>query len=369
MRRFLAAVPVLLCLPLAAAEGETVVNLRPAKSDVARRHTQRMIRLDERGRAEIDFPTERGKLLFKFSNGVLRADVNSDGVVDEADGEGTRPRTNKPLAVRVTVGERAFRYPFVVEYAGDGHALLGGFVALRGEFEGHTIELIDKDMNGVFGERGRDVLIDGGDRASAGAWGADPTPLASVQAVGGELYDVEVLEGGMALRLSPYEGERSTLSLRVGETVGDLSLTLCETDKRFYCTASSRGETILAAGEYSITRSMVTIKTGEPGGGDLGALLGAGGIAMLYGYAREGDCVLTVRPGGNTVDAGPPFRLDFDASVSRDKSRFEVTDACLIGAAGERYRADCRTAGEKCTLLCILRSGGKVLSSRKLEYG
>ena len=371
MRSFLVAVPVLLCLPFAAAAGETVVKLRPAKSDVARRRTHRVIRLDKRGRTEIDFPTERGKLLFEFSNGVLRADVNSDGVVDEADGEGVRPGTNKPLAVRVAVGERTFRYPFVVQFAEEDYAVLSAFVALKGEFEGHTVELIDKNMNGVFGERGRDSLVVVDDRAAGPGWAGEPGPFAPVQAIGGELYDVEVLEGGMALHLSPFEGERSTLLLRVGETVSDVSLTLQEAGGRFNCSASSQKKTVLVAGEYVILWCMATLKSEGPEGDGPAAPFGGFGVTpMLSGYLGDRSCTLTVSRGENVIDAGPPFRLDFDASVSgRDKSRFEVTDAYLIGAAGERYKADCRTAGEKCSLQCILRSGGKELSSSKLEYG
>ncbi len=374
MNRLLAAVSVLLCLsPVYAGAGEETVKLRPAKSDAARMQARRFIRLDGKGRAEIDFPTERGKLLFEFSNGVVRADVNSDGVIDEADGEGAPPGTNKPLAVPVSAGARSFRYPLVVQYATKDYVSLGTFIALRGEFEGHTLDLIDRDVNGVFGGLGSDGLVVVGDRATGRGFAGEPSPLAPVQVIGGELYDIKVLDAGTSLRISPFEGEKATLTLRAGENVAGLTLTLQKTDKRFFCTASSGVKMVLAAGEYSVTQSRATVKTGAPERKGLGALFGGssgGGIGMLYGYSREGDCTITVSPGENTVDAGPPFRLDLEATVTGGKEKqYKVTDAYLIGAAGERYRADCRSGDKKGELRCIVRSGGKDLSTCKLEYG
>lgn len=351
---------------------------------------QTHVTLNEEGLGEIAFPTPSGKLLVRLVGGKVVCDANGDGRIDDADGKGVAagrgfgPGT-AALKVRVTVGGRGIDYPLAVLYAQGRHLMLASTAHLAGTFRGARLSLYDTNVNGVFGEIGVDgiKIAEGGRTRAAPGFRAMTVAsgagmLGRVLAIGGELYNAEVVEGGRALRLSPYGGEKATLSLKVDKTVKVAHLTLAHTGGLFFVRAVPGQKLLVPAGTYRIDEARLSLALGEEkrsGSSWLEDLFGDGAVAaqsagMLIGRGGPKAALVTVRPGENELAFGPPLGLEFTAYLWGDeKDRLEIEDPALVGGAGERYRAALYAQKQQSSLKSYVRAGGKEKLLSKLEYG
>jgi hypothetical protein len=129
----------------------------------------------------------------------------------------------------------------------------------------------------------------------------------------------------------------------------------------------ARGSGTLAAGEYRITRSMISWRAKAKPSGLKDALFGGSTQRSLHGYCSADEApILKIVPGQNTLAPGAPFVLDFTEQAWKGtKDFFNVSGVHLTGAAGESYRA----RSEDGEVWCALRSGGRELHRSKLEFG
>lgn len=370
-----------------AAEGATrEVELRlvdNAQPGVTNGYAQ--IRLDAKGEGSTPFANAAGKLLVKFADGKVFCDANGDGAIDAADGEGIdSPRPGRPagappvLRPTVRIAGRDEEYPLTVLYAQQGIVVLGSAAHLEGKLGDSTVELHDANVNGSFTDVGKDVIRvrDAGASVTPSPFGPQGAQLGRVVEIGGELYDIKLMRGGASLRLSPYTGEKATLSVKTGELIGSVTLTLAHKDGLFTCSATSKEATTLPTGEYRITQSRLELAlprkaTRAPSAVEL--LLGGARTspptAMLLAYGDARTPLLTMRAGENELSPGRPFVLAFAAHATGEGGKLEVTDVCLVGALGERYRAQIYGAGFTSKLTVNLCAGGKEKELSKLEYG
>ncbi len=374
--------------PAAAADGRPrEVELRLVRDeDPEARQGMTCVRLDKGGEASIPFANAAGKLLVRFKDGKVFLDANGDGTIDAADGEGVRPpepgaQEGVPPLVEVAakIAGRGEQYPVHVAFATKDFVSLFGKTTLEGKLGDATIRLIDTNVNGSFDEVGRDGILveDGPDSApTLAVYGARSDTLGRVVAIGGKLLNIEVTGGGAALRLTPYAGEKATLVLGKHELVKGVGLVLAHEDGLITCSAASGTKTILPAGRYKVTGSMLALRTPDDATPTAspaemlsdGSLFGQSAI-LLGQRDSKTPLIVTIHPGGNELSPGPPLVLEFGARVFGEaKGQLEVEAPALVGAMGERYQASLSGA-VKSTLTVSVRAGGKEKQLSKLEYG
>jgi hypothetical protein len=338
--------------------------------------------LGQDGEATRPFANARGELRVKLEGGKVFCDVNADGKIDVADGEGVpapaRGRvTGTPPVFKVaaTIGGRNVEYPLTLLYAQQGLIVLGSGAHLEGTLGDSTIEVHDADVSGSFADTGRDRIHARDRRAPAAQmpFGPAGSELGGILAAGDELYDARVTGGGKSLELTPYEGERSTLTLTPKAPAVAALLMLSRTDGRFTCQATSVRTTTLPAGDYNVMRSVVALRPEgdeRPAKELATALLGGPPIApMLMGQGSAGGKPISIAPGANALSPGPPFRLEFTARAAPEKRKLEVTAADVVGSLGARYRADMYGGDAEGALTVNVRAGGRTKRLTKLEYG
>ncbi len=339
-------------------------------------------RLGPDGEATRPFANAAGSLRVKLDGGKVFCDVNADGKIDAADGEGVaapargRVMGEPPvLKVTATIGGRDVKYPLTLLHAQQGLVVLGGGAHLEGTLGDTTIELHDADVSGSFADVGRDT-IHARDRRAPSApsmFGPAGSELGGILAVGGELYNVRVIGGGKSLELTPYKGEKATLTLAPKAPAVAALLMLARTDGRFTCQATSVRTTTLPTGDYRVMRSAVALRPeadDRPAKEIATAILGGPPVApMLVGGFTGGEKPISIAPGENTVSPGPPFELEFTARAAPASAKLEVTAANVVGTTGARYRAQIYGGDAEGALTVSVRAGGRTKQLTKLEYG
>lgn len=216
--------------------------------------------------------------------------------------------------------------------------------SLETQVDGVDVRLLDGNCNGQFGEL-KDGAGQKGDMLMVGK--SAPQPLGRYASIGTSVQQIEVLDGGANLRLTPYDGPTSKLTVAVEEGY-TLTAQLVHKENGFLVNLKSGEASSALPGTYTISRVQ----------------LAAAPKVMLYG---QGGSDLEVKAGENTLAFGLPLKLGFKA-VNTDKG-VSVKEANLIGSGGEAYRAYNSSAGNKCTLTTSLRSGAEAVPGAKLSYG
>ncbi|MHC5057475.1 MAG: hypothetical protein ACYTKD_22605 [Planctomycetota bacterium] len=375
-------------LALAAAPGEQTREI-PLKLVTAGQpgpgQGMAQVRLDAKGEGSIPFENAAGKLLVRFADGKVFVDVNADGKIDDADGEGLKalepgpfPGSYPTFKVAARIAGQDAEYPLSLFFARQEIVILGSDASLRGKVGDATVTLFDSDVNGSFSDVGRDGILvtEGKTPAPAQFLPAGPGRLGRVAAIGGELFNIEVKRGGASLGLSPYEGEKATLTLKTRELVQQATLMLAHRGGLFTCQVASGAKTVLPAGDYTIVQSQLGLKLpqdGKPAPSIVERFLGGGGggpdVAMLAGGGDATTPVVTMRAGENEVSPGHPLKLEFTARAAPGRRKLQVTDASIVGGMGERYRAQIYAPGVESTLTVHVRAGGRERRLSKLEYG
>ena len=316
---------------------------------------QAFTRLDPKGAGSIPFATPTGKLKLRFSGSKVVADADLDGEITSTDKGKASAGMGGTLSVSLKIGGRTVQYPFTVRHASRQFIVLGGAATLRGEFGGTKLTLYDRNLNGRFDEAGTDVFEAGEAGSGGGPFGAG-SPFGKVLAVGGELYDAELSDGGAGLKLTRRSGPKAILRLkRPAQAAMVVFVLQLAPRESFYANVTAGKDTALVPGKYIILASQCTFAPSAQGGGQV----------MLYGTGGE----ITVKPGANELSPGPPFSLGFSARLSRATKQLKVADAWLTGGMGERYRAEISSQGEKSSLEAFLLKGSDCRRFAKLEYG
>jgi hypothetical protein len=340
------------------------------------------IRLDASGRGSIPFANDAGKLLVSVTDGKARLDTNGDGAIDDKDAPAQNGETVK---VRFRLGGRSAEYPVRIQGMNNGYLSLGGCLALEGTLDGCAIRLYDTNLNGTFGEAGKDTVEVAASADAGSPPDADDTPqkMGRFIAVKGRLVQATLVDGGSPLMYRSYTGEPALLTVKPSAPATSCTLQLLHGDGLMYARVSERNPVPLLPGTYRIQESRldVSIEGERPsivrriGNALRGEFFPPGPrVVTLSGDADSSwgeEAVLTVRPGSQEIIPGPPFRLAFLASRwSGRRDRVEIQAAWLAGAAGERYTPSCSGPGNtSSTLTSLVRAGNREQKLSDLAYG
>jgi hypothetical protein len=342
------------------------------------------VRLGPSGEGSTPFANEAGKLLIRFKDGKVFCDANGDGAIDDADGEGVAPPGQyrlmgmpPMLLTTVKIGGRDEEFPLSLFHARKGLVVFGSGVGLRGKIGDWSVTLFDSNVNGSFSDIGIDGIRVTEGKAPAPARGRSFTPgsgkLGSLIAVGGELFSIELKQGGASLKLTPYAGEKATLTLETKEPVVAAALVLAHAGGIFTCQATSNSATTLPAGKYRVQRSRLILR--PPGDARSVKVLAEEFLGdppsapILMGTGNYQAKPITIRPGENALPVGTPLTLEFTAGAASDRKAFNVSDAVIIDGLGVRYSTQLQGMNAGSSVTVSVRADGKVKELSKLEYG
>jgi len=308
------------------------------------------------GRGEIPFATASGKLLLRVERGLLRADINGDAKLDQADGDGTP--LHGSLSVPVQLGDRSIPYQLKAEMIFGGMVVLASSTRLQGNVGNVPVVFVDTNVDGRFGQPGLDSYQVGSD-------GTCLRQGRTVQ-VGDALYHVEMTEDGGTVSTRPYGGPVATVTMAPAEPQWQVTLKLAHESHEMCAEVSSGEGCRLVPGSYQIEQATARFTKGATG--------------VLAAARSERTPLLTLASGDNRIQAGPPFKLEFSAFCSKESpADVEIEDVALVGAAGERYRASVWwsssgllsffTGKHKSRLECLVKQPEQVHRLSTMEYG
>jgi hypothetical protein len=360
-----------------------MVEMKPVPSADESFDSQ-IARLDPTGAGSIPFANAGGRLLLKAAAKKVRLDSNGDGAIDDRDAPPAEAGETVP--VRFLLGSRAAEYPVRIEAVENQYVVLGGCLVLEGAFEGCTIRLYDTEMDGTFGQAGKDTVRivepkkPGAKEEEAGEEEAEALPLGRVLCVKGRLYEAAVSDGGCRLALRPHAGETAQLTIRGGAGVRSWTLQLAHADNAQFACVAGAGPAVLVPGAYRIASSEVSLEPKrEKKPRQKAAAREAEAeedddtleISGSWDFAGREGPILEVRAGAQTVTVGPPFRLAFDASrVAGKAGKVVIEEPRLVGTAGEWYTPDTNAPpGQESALTSHVRAWGKEQKLSTLEFG
>ncbi|MGD0092338.1 MAG: hypothetical protein ABSE73_20675 [Planctomycetota bacterium] len=340
-----------------AAE-DSVYPLKPVV-ETGRRgagHQSHLVSLDKNGEGEMSFATASGKVRFKIEGEKILLSYKNDGRFEMACSEGDH---NQPtVKIPVKLAGRPFEYPLLLSpvhfvSAGERNQAVYamGQLHLEAQAGQTTVCLYDSNLNGQFG--------DTGDMLQIGAEGK-VRALTKYVAIDGQIKELQIVNGGEAVRLLSYTGPTATLKLNTKEGWGT-EVQMGEVQGLFVANAAKGTEALLLPGAYRVERASAqfgesTTRTPAP---------------LSFSSASNRDVSIQIKEGQNSLAFGPPFRLEFTASRSAaDDGTVNVTDVVLVGAGGEKYRANNYGSNGKSTLACFVRSSsGRQEKVADLSYG
>lgn len=325
------------------------VQLETVSGAKIRAYGRQYLTLDDKGEGSLPFATSCGALKMRLVDGALLLDCNGDGTLNEADGKPIQNGKTAEVAVRL-FGAPA-TYPMTVGIYSGQRVRLQSQVVVKGEKEGVSYELHDRNLNGRFDEYGTDTLRVKGRTET----------LAKVVRLDQKLQNVIVAEDGKTLTLSPYAGPLANVALSCAEEGWVPELYVKHKDGVYF------GQVALGMpippGQYGIYRARLN----SAGAGTDSAKQPK---MSLYGYDGEAQTELTLKEGDSTVKVGLPLKLAAKAvKLEDDASKVKIVSADLVGVAGEKYRAQVRGTGVTSTLECWVRAGGKELMLSSMGYG
>lgn len=358
---------LLLAAAALAADGTTLPLkpvVRTGPSDVGREY--RLVRPDKDGLGEIPFATASGKLRLKLSGQKVLADRNDDGKFDDADGDGAGK--GETLKVPIKLAGKAFDYPFSVQFMQLGSRNLAqpqavyliGMVHLEAQMGQTVVRLYDTNLNGRFG----DISVPDKEPGDLLQVGAAPRgqPITRYVALDGKIQEFSVVNDGQAVKLQPYTGP--TANVKVDAKEGwKVTAALRSSDGGFVGNCEGGAQAALLPGAYRLEQAKAESGPRKDEGGRSRAAI------EFYAWGAK-DASLQIKEGDSTLAFGPPFKLDFAAVRStEDEADVNVTEVALIGAGGERYRADNYGSGGDSTMECAVRAAGRDTKVATLAYG
>jgi len=340
---------VLMCAAASAAQAAESVEipLETVSGSNVRAYGRQYVTLDEKGEGSVPFATASGELKMRLVDGALLLDCNGDGTLNEDDGA---PVGNgKTAEVAAKVFGSSVAYPVSVRLYGTERVRLQSQIVIKGEKDGETYELHDRDMNGRFDDYGTDML-----RAKRSS-----QYLAKVLSLDDKLQSVSLAKDGKMLTLAPYEGPLAGVALSCAEEGWKSELYVTHEDGVYVGDVAVGAQ--IPPGKYAIKGARLNSTDEDSKGRPK---------TYLYGYDRDAEPTLTLKAGDNALKVGFPLELKATAiKLEDDASRVKVVSVDLVGAAGEKYRAQVRRSKGASTLECWARAGDKEEKLASMGYG
>ena len=344
-----ALVGLLAALPLAAKAEDTSstkIPLEPGKSARGGGGFKQLA-FNKENEASIPFATASGQLKFKLDGRKIVADINGDGKIDKADGDGVT--RGMKISIPIKSHGKALTYDIQFSFMHNKVAYLNGMTVLNGKYNDKPFTIMDSNMNGKFNDTSIDV-ISFGSRSSR-------TPITSIASFGGKIKVLAFTDDSAELVLKAYTGEIGELTLKSSKTDWMGMLMLVKSDGTFNAVINSQTKAELIPGIYHIGSAVYA-----NGGFDYTTTKG-----MLYGQSQQ---PITVVKGSNELAIGAPFKLQVVATKSKENpNAITIEEVQLIGSLGINYRATVSGGKSKSTLTSFIRAGEKRQDLTKMEYG
>ena len=299
-----------------------------------------------------------GKKMFviKSRKKDFQIDLNLNGKIDPD--EKKKYKSGSEVTVTVPLGNETIEYELRINQA----AFFYSQTCLSGLLGKLQIYLIDWNVNGIFGEIGKDKIYIGPKKEHHGY--SDPIQLEKIMSVDGKIMHLESKDG--ELSFMPYKGPVSQVVLKTPDSWHDdkrrisVSYRLKNIDNSFRFIAKSLkpGEKQSAIevipGTYTVETSSLVFQNGT----DRSRLWGKGCNKNII--IEKGDFV---------INASAELAVDFQAV--RNKSGAVSTQAVWFytSTLGERYRAESCCRNTK-NLVASLNADGKTVGQKvTLDFG
>lgn len=313
--------------------------------------------LDKDGKVVRSFATASGKWTLQVVDDKLRADTNGDGVIDDKDAPGREVlegRETVRIKVPVKFGEKTVDYPLCVrtQKSGDQWILIVGSAALvEGKLGDSVIRIFDSNLDGRFGAMGDSVAIES--PQSRGPVGINNVPWSQTVAFDGKLQQLEMVEKGTQLKLTPYTGPIAEVQLEFAQPVKSERAMLQEAGNVQLGQCSTREMGVFVPGKYRIYNLYFQLGDGNR-------------TAFLNASHEYNTAPLELKAGKNVIKVGPPLKMDFTAA--RSGEMLEFTQVSIAGQAGELYRPYLQE-DQGDTFAAYIRAGEKEQKLTTLGFG
>lgn len=287
---------------------------------------------EKRGRLIDGFTLGRDRHRFETKPHFARwkIDADRDGKFDDLEG---------PVELEVkTENGQPFRYAIrpVGEHwssGGDEWVSAGGW---KGNINRQPILLVDRDLDGQWGEMGEDAIVSGRGKKQV------TTILTPVIRIRDELVEILVTQDPLAIQYRPYTGPTGEIDLDAGLSgvKGATVVSLVIIDRAGQCSvdvAKSQGPVAVPPGEYRISEGVLQRRSGRK-------------VATLEFSGARSEQPETIRILGKkmkpfAVEAGercsPNWGAPFDsyATFFADEDYVTMTsyEITVVGSMGETY--------------------------------
>lgn len=300
------------------------------------------VRFNKNLEGSFKFATASQKVNVKVqADGKLLVDKNGDGKFDATDGAALSKGGS--FTIPIMFRGKSYNYPLTVVSVSKRYLTISSKACLTTKHGETTISLLDSNVNGVFGEYGRDSI----------EVGSENSRMLKVNLIGDKFHFLKVSKGGKSLLLADYTGTVGLLELDLSDklTAAAVSITHVKTG---YSTQVRKGKkTKLLAGDYRVNGTSLYFENESKQ------------KATLIGR-YEKSVILKIKAGKNSYKFGLPLKLDFKASNTN--GMLNVSWAGLRGTGGEVYKPNVYGV-VRSTLYSYIKSGALEKPLKKLGYG
>lgn len=281
---------------------------------------------------------------------VLAVDANGDGKLTTAETARIDPKNNTAIFEIKAGSAHATITLFDIRTGQDkagkivGSARVAPVSCMKGTSAVGIIRLVDDNLDGKFTQDGKDAVAFGASVAAV--------PLLKNHCIQDKHYELEVAEDGSKVTLKPL----------ADMPTGQVKTPFGASGLKCLVLASKTGA-------YDVSGPKATVPPG-----DYQMVYGAVGtdrLLWIYPSSRGKLDTMTIEADKvNSLKIGPPFRVDFDLSVTAQKGVTVSPMLRVVGSAGEEYGPLNFSAGAGlATPMVQIGSGEKVLGSGTMEYG
>ena len=318
---------------------------------------------DANGKVERPFACASGKLLLEFKSGKLRADSNGDGKIDAKDAPAVELKGDmrEPARVEVAVpwAGKTVNYPLFVATSGtvrsgegqeQTYLLIASGACLEGKYGDATVQIFDGNWDGRFSGSGDRIAISSSARQDP--YAGYGVPWSKVVAIAGKLHNIELLNSGSQLKLTPYTGPIAEVRVSTDKSARNFNLMLQGQDEGQIAICRADEATLMVPGKYRIyTLSYQAGDNRRPG--------------FMSGSQDPARPPLEIKAGSQSLKFGPPLKMDITAAFNN--GTLDITAVRVAGVSGELYRPDLqKDQGD--VFASFIRAGGKETKLAEMEF-
>ena len=333
-------------------------------------YRESLLGLSGRGGRVLSLNPREGKAFWPWAGGTRRLTflARGKGVFLDLDGDGRLGKGDQVLRegrnllrAPVSFAGKRISYPFVA-YMKPGVSIslrLEPARALECRWRGFRIQVLDENLDGRFFQCGKDALLVEREGKKGGGepsyfLGKEPFPFSRVLSLEERLFSLRDVEGGKALRITPYRGKAGLLALEGDGKAGGARVVLADPVRGNYLLLLGPGRFLVPVGEYWIQDLKIALSSSMGDAPrkkleDLREKRNVGSWDFLFallcrplvlpGCTRSDQVRVKVGEKGGRLDLSLPSRLDFRVSTAGNRARrLVIRDVRLENRGGLRFK-------------------------------